>query len=98
RRASNIVTIEEKKDSRSYDEAPDPALLREPAEVELYGALERAEGAIAAALEREDFPAAMAELARLRRPIDAFFDHVLVNDPEQSLRANRLRLLNEIRG
>jgi glycyl-tRNA synthetase beta chain len=98
RRASNIVTIEERKDRRAYSEAPDPALLREPAEVELYDALERAEQAIAAALEREDFAGAMAELARLRQPIDAFFDHVLVNAPEQDLRANRLRLLNRIRG
>ena len=39
----------------------------------------------------------MAALARLRAPVDAFFDKVLVNAPDALLRANRLRLLNRIR-
>ena len=39
----------------------------------------------------------MAALAKLRAPVDAFFDKVLVNDPDPTLRANRLRLLNRIR-
>ncbi len=39
----------------------------------------------------------MAEMARLRAPVDDFFDHVTVNATEPDLRANRLRLLNRIR-
>ena len=50
RRASNIVGIEEKRDKRRYDEAPDRELMAEPAEVELYEALTAARGRIEAAL------------------------------------------------
>ncbi len=97
RRASSIVGIEEKKDKRRYAGAPDPDLLVEPAERELHAALERAEGRIAAALQGEDFALAMAALAALRGPIDAFFDKVMVNVPETDLRQNRLLLLSRIR-
>jgi glycyl-tRNA synthetase beta chain len=55
------------------------------------------EKAAAAAVAREDFEAAMAEMAKLRTPVDEFFDHVTVNATEPDLRANRLRLLNRIR-
>jgi glycyl-tRNA synthetase beta chain len=51
----------------------------------------------AAALEREEFAVAMAALARLRRPIDEYFDRVTVNAAEPELRVNRLRLLSQIR-
>jgi glycyl-tRNA synthetase beta chain len=97
RRASNIVAIEEKKDGRRYAGAPDPQLLKEPAEKELHAALERARSEIDEALIGEDFTAAMAALAALRRPIDTFFDKVLVNDPEREVRENRLRMLGQIR-
>ena len=49
------------------------------------------------ALESEDFTGAMGALAQLRAPVDAFFDKVTVNCDEADLRANRLRLLSEIR-
>ena len=48
-------------------------------------------------LEQEQYGAAMAALARLRAPLDAFFDQVTVNAPEPDLRRNRLRLLNLLR-
>ena len=49
------------------------------------------------ALEREDFAAAMTALAKLRGPVDTFFDEVTVNADEAALRDNRLRLLSQIR-
>jgi glycyl-tRNA synthetase beta chain len=49
------------------------------------------------ALEREDFEAAMRELAKLRGPVDAFFDKVLVNSDVPEERDNRLRLLMKVR-
>ena len=49
-------------------------------------------------LDSEDFAGAMAELARLRAPLDAFFDKVTVNAPEPELRRNRLRLLHRRAG
>jgi glycyl-tRNA synthetase beta chain len=97
RRASNIVRIEEKKDGRSYGEAPDPALLREPAEAALAERLLDVERLSSAALRNEEFGVAMAALARLRRPVDEFFNHVTVNSEDAASRVNRLRLLSQIR-
>jgi glycyl-tRNA synthetase beta chain len=97
RRASNIVGIEEKRDKRRYDGAPDPELLAEPAEVELYEALTAARGRIETALATEDYAAAMAAVAALRPPVDRFFDEVMVNVDDPQLRVNRLRLLGLIR-
>jgi glycyl-tRNA synthetase beta chain len=97
KRAINILRIEEKKDARVYDEAPDPKLFKRPEEKALAKAVDEVEKAAAAAVAREDFEAAMAEMAKLRKPVDEFFDHVTVNATEPELRANRLRLLNRIR-
>lgn len=97
KRAINILRIEEKKDARVYDEAPDPKLLKLPEEKALAKAVDDVEKAAATAVAREDFGGAMAEMAKLRKPVDEFFDHVTVNATETDLRANRLRLLNRIR-
>jgi glycyl-tRNA synthetase beta chain len=63
----------------------------------LIAALDQAEPKASAAVEKEDFQGAMAALASLRRPIDAFFDHVTVNDPDKDKRAGRLNLLMRFR-
>jgi glycyl-tRNA synthetase beta chain len=96
RRAVNILRAEAKK-SELPEGAPDPARLAEPEEQGLHAALERVRPAVATHLQAEHFSAAMAELAALRAPVDAFFDRVLVNAPEPDLRANRLRLLGGVR-
>ena len=97
KRAINILRIEEKKDGVAYDQAPDAGLLKRPEEQALAKAVDEVERAAAAAIAREDFAAAMSEMAKLRAPVDAFFDSVTVNTQELDLRANRLRLLNRIR-
>jgi glycyl-tRNA synthetase beta chain len=97
RRAANIVRIEEKKDGHSHNEAPDLTLLRQPEEAALAERLAEVERLSGAALAREEFGVAMAALATLRRPVDAFFDRVTVNDADGALRANRLRLLARIK-
>jgi len=97
RRAANIVRIEEKRDGRRFDSAVDAGLLTVPEEKALYEKLCAAKGEAEAALAVEDFAAAMAALAGLRAPVDAFFDHVTVNADEAALRENRLNLLNDIR-
>ena len=97
KRAINILRIEEKKDARVYDEPPDLKLFKRPEEKALAKAVDEVERAAAAAVTREDFKTAMAEMAKLRKPVDEFFDHVTVNATEADLRANRLRLLNRIR-
>jgi glycyl-tRNA synthetase beta chain len=68
-----------------------------PQERALIAALDTAELKAAAAVEAEDFTAAMAALATLRRPIDDFFDHVTVNDPDAEKRERRLNLLMRFR-
>ncbi|MEC8036085.1 MAG: glycine--tRNA ligase subunit beta [Pseudomonadota bacterium] len=69
----------------------------EPAEAELTTALDAAEPRAAAAVAAEDFEGAMAALASLRAPIDAFFDSVTVNDADPAKRASRLALLARVR-
>jgi glycyl-tRNA synthetase beta chain len=97
KRASNIVRIEEKKDNKSHDGAVDPALLDQAEERDLHRALTTASDQAARAVASEQFTAAMAELAQLRRPVDAFFDKVTVNSEDPARRVNRLRLLSAIR-
>ncbi len=69
----------------------------EIAEAALIAALDSAEPAAASAVAREDFEGAMAALASLRAPIDAFFDSVTVNDTDPAKRAARLTLLARVR-
>ncbi|MES2097381.1 MAG: glycine--tRNA ligase subunit beta [Pseudomonadota bacterium] len=69
----------------------------EPAEAALIAALDAAEPAAADAVAQEDFEAAMAALATLRAPIDAFFESVTVNDPDPDKRTARLALLARVR-
>ncbi len=69
----------------------------EPAEDALLNSLAMAEPMAAASVEAEDFEGAMAALAVLRGPIDAFFDTVTVNDPDPDKRAARLALLARMR-
>ncbi|TAK47157.1 MAG: glycine--tRNA ligase subunit beta [Xanthobacteraceae bacterium] len=97
KRAANILRIEEKKDGTTYDGAVDASLLTLPEEKALARAIAAAKGDASAAVAKEDFAAAMAALAKLRPAVDAFFDKVTVNAEDAAVRANRLRLLNEIR-
>jgi glycyl-tRNA synthetase beta chain len=69
----------------------------EPQEQALIAALDAAEPKAAVAVEAEDFTGAMAALATLRGPIDAFFDHVTVNDSDAAKREQRLNLLLRFR-
>ena len=68
-----------------------------PEEKALIAALDAAEPEASAAIDEEDFTAAMAALASLRKPIDDFFDHVTVNDPDAAKRERRLNLLMRFR-
>ncbi|WP_291077086.1 glycine--tRNA ligase subunit beta [Hyphomonas sp.] len=99
KRAANILKAEEKKGDLPSDLSVNDALIAKgPAEEQALGkALAEVEAAIAAPLAAEDFTGAMAELARLRAPVDAFFEAVMVNDADPAVRANRLALLTQIR-
>ncbi len=100
KRAANILAAEEKKGKWSAEEAKgavEASKLAEPAEQALHAALEVTLPAARAGVESEDFAAAMGALAGLRAPVDAFFEAVLVNDPDAGLRRNRLLLLSRLR-
>jgi glycyl-tRNA synthetase beta chain len=97
KRATNIIRIEEKRDKTEYTGAPSDTLFRQAEEWELARAIDVAAADAAAAVAREDFAAAMSAMAKLRPHVDAFFDKVTVNVEEPEVRANRLKLLNQIR-
>ena len=97
KRANNILTQAEAKDGVEYSYGPDPKFAEGAEEAALFAALDAAEAAIAPAMGREDFAAAMTAMAALRAPIDAFFDKVQVNTDNPVVRRNRLNLLHRIR-
>jgi glycyl-tRNA synthetase beta chain len=97
KRASNILRIEEKKDSRDYTGAPDAKLYQQAEEKALAEAITVAKTDASTAVAKEDFAAAMSAMAKLRPTVDAFFDKVTVNADDKAVRENRLKLLNEIR-
>jgi len=97
KRAANILRIEEKRDGVTYDGPPNETLYQVPEEIALARAIAVAKDDAARAVAAEDFGAAMRAMAKLRPHVDAFFDKVTVNVDDAPLRANRLKLLNEIR-
>jgi glycyl-tRNA synthetase beta chain len=97
KRAANILRIEEKKDGKAYDGAPDAALYSLDQEKSLAKAIDQVKAEAGAAVAKEDFAAAMSAMAKLRPAVDAYFDKVKVNDDDARVRENRLKLLNEIR-
>jgi glycyl-tRNA synthetase beta chain len=97
KRASNILRAEEKKGpvptgmvQTGLPNQPEP-------ETVLAFAVGAARTAVEAALETEDFAAAMTALAALRAPVDAFFETVMVNSDVPAERDNRLKLLGQVR-
>lgn len=97
KRAANILRIEEKKDKATYSGTPDAALFESDEEKTLAAEINVARDAAANAVAKEDFAGAMAALAKLRGPVDAFFEKVTVNAEDDKVRENRLKLLAEIR-
>ncbi|KAB2698295.1 glycine--tRNA ligase subunit beta [Ochrobactrum sp. Kaboul] len=96
KRAANILAAEEKKGTKVATSV-DAALLKVDEEKALFEAVTLASSETEAAIAREDFSGAMLALAKLRGPVDTFFEKVLVNDEAENVRANRLALLDLIR-
>ena len=96
-RASNILRAEEAKDGVEYSLDPNPDLAENDSEKALFTALDATDPQIDAALAAEDFAAAMAAIAALRGPLDAYFEATLINSDNAIIRRNRLCLLNRIR-
>jgi len=97
KRAANILRIEEKRDGHTYDTRYEHDHLTAHEEQALAAALEAAAARIDLDLKAEHFERAMDAMATLRAPVDAFFDKVIVNDPDKGTRTNRLKLLARLR-
>ncbi len=97
KRANNILSKEEEKDGVSYELDPDIKFAENDEEKALFKALDTAEAVIKPAMEQGDFATAMAAMAKLRGPIDAFFEATQVNSDNPIVRRNRLCLLHRIR-
>ncbi|OAH42808.1 glycine--tRNA ligase subunit beta [Sphingobium yanoikuyae] len=93
KRAANIL----KKEGVEQAEAISLSYEPEKAEADLIAALDAAEPQAAQAVAAEEFEGAMAALATLRAPIDAFFETVTVNDADPAKRTTRLALLARVR-
>ena len=98
KRASNIVEIEEKKTEKAFSSDINAALLSQEEEKQLADLLNSSTAKIRPALEKENYQAVMQEIAKLRGPIDAFFEKVTVNDNDEAVRSNRLAMLSKIKG
>ncbi|MTI18693.1 glycine--tRNA ligase subunit beta [Rhodobacteraceae bacterium RKSG542] len=98
KRAANILRAEEKKDGKTFDGEAEEGLLEEPAEIELTKAINVALTSLSSLIAAEDYSGAMAELAKLRAPVDTFFEDIHVNAEKAEIRDNRLRILSQIRG
>lgn len=99
RRAANILKAEEKKGALPENLVVDGALVDAGAaqEIHLHQTLGQVRHDIGEPLKKEAFQAVMTHLAKLRGPVDDFFEHVMVNDDDPAIRANRLALLADIR-
>ncbi|GGH57608.1 glycine--tRNA ligase subunit beta [Frigidibacter albus] len=97
KRAANILAQAEAKDGVEYSFGAEVKFAEADEERALFAALDGAEAVIAPAMKAEDFGAAMAAMAGLRAPIDAFFTAVQVNSENAVVRRNRLNLLSRIR-
>jgi len=97
KRAANILKAEEKKGDTDVSGPIDENKLVEPAEKQLFMVLNEVRDTANSACAEEDFEKAMSELAKLRSPLDTFFEDVTVNSEDAALRNNRLALLSEIK-
>ena len=99
KRAANILKAEGKKAKANKESLPTgaPSKPKQAESIALYDALQTAAPAIKSALEGENYAESMQILAKLRGPIDAFFDDVMVVSDDSVVRENNLRLLGMIR-
>lgn len=97
KRASNILKIEEKKDSVAYSGKVHTSLFKNNEEKQLHDKVLEIEEHIKNDLAAEQYIGVIYHLAWIQLPLDSFFEKTLVNDPDPKIRANRLNLLGQIR-
>jgi glycyl-tRNA synthetase beta chain len=90
KRAMNILR------GASYKKEVNPSLFTESSEKNLFQSFFKAEERIGSHLNKRDYPSGLLEMTQLKRPIDEFFDQVMVMVEDEAIRNNRLALLDEI--
>lgn len=90
KRAMNILK------GTTHKEGIRPSLLKDPAEENLYQSFIKAKERINLLLNKRDYSSALLEMTRMKRPIDDFFNQVMVMVEEEKIRNNRLALLDEV--
>jgi len=93
-----IANILRKSEAADVPQTVDASRLLVPAEKNLHEAVDAVAAKVTADIGSRRYDAALASLAGLRPAIDAFFNDVMVNDPDPALRANRLALVSRVRG
>ncbi|MGD9364593.1 MAG: glycine--tRNA ligase subunit beta [Desulfobacteraceae bacterium] len=94
KRVVNIL----RKAQAAADIQPDAALFDEPTEKSLYAAYQAAQSEVGQLLDNGDLESALRVIAKLREPVDRFFEDVMVMTDDMGVRKNRLALLNAIAG
>jgi len=94
KRSGNIL----KKIEGTLPDAINPELLTEEAERNLFHALSELIKTVGPLLARSEYEPALQQLAGLRKPVDTFFDDVMVMVDDARLRDNRIALLNQLHG
>ena len=90
KRASRIL------ENQKYPHPPDPDLIKQPEEIELYQAIQQNHQIIPQLLLEKKYAQAIEKLLELKTPIDNFFDHAMVNVEDDQLRENRKKLLFQV--
>jgi glycyl-tRNA synthetase beta chain len=94
KRVSNLLS----KAEGSIAQTVEPKYFDNANEFSLYSAIQQADQAVQPMAEARQYSETLARLAALREPVDAFFEAVMVNAEDASVRANRYALLARLRG
>jgi len=97
KRAINIVLAEEKKDNTQYKGEPEKNILEAVEEKSLFEKFTNLRSELTKSLKDENYAQVMESLAKLRQPVDKFFDNVVVNCDNPAIRKNRLLMLAQFR-
>mgnify|MGYP000019314782 CR=1 FL=1 len=97
KRSANILAIEEKKDGKKYNRKPALLSLKSPYEKTLYKRIKQVKPNFKKLIIKAEFEAAFKLLDVLEAPLMQFFDHLIVNDKNKSIRENRLALLFKVK-
>ncbi|TAL40194.1 MAG: glycine--tRNA ligase subunit beta [Alphaproteobacteria bacterium] len=97
KRGANILRIEEKKDAKRYGGDVNIEMLSEQPEKDLVVALTQTSNRMKVCVDKKDFIGCMNAMSEMRKPVDTFFEKIMVNAPDPKLRINRLQLLGLLR-